>query len=110
MPASPLHLLLVDDNDLDALKIARAVEAMDVPHTLVRARDGLEALAHLKRGDAVTLILLDLKMPRMNGWTGGRTKSVNMTRAGIFRAETKPAKCPRICIGVKFLPSPSGTG
>lgn len=69
----PIHLLLVEDDDVEAEALQRAFRAWPLPHTLTIARDGLEALAVL-RGNAHTppllrphLILLDLNLPRMNG-------------------------------------------
>lgn len=90
MGAPPFRVLLVDDNDLDALKIARATAAMPTPHVLVRARDGLEALAHLRNDEAVSLILLDLKMPRMDGFEflAARESDPALSRIPLFVLST----------------------
>ena len=68
-----LEILVVDDDDADALMIEEALEATD-PHSAVRrVTDGREALDYLRRvgkfADAhrPDLILLDLNMPRMDG-------------------------------------------
>lgn len=62
----PRVLLIDDDADLrEALALGLAAHgiAVDV------ARDGADALARLDAGDArPDAILLDLGMPRMNGW------------------------------------------
>jgi CheY-like chemotaxis protein len=65
-------VLLVDDDQVDALALARAFRARQLRNPIVRARDGIEAL-QLLRGDgrpalaAPYIVLLDLNMPRMNG-------------------------------------------
>lgn len=64
-----ITLLLVEDDEIDAMAITRSLSKMDVRNPLIRACDGLEAL-ELLRSDAVPspfIILLDLQMPRLNG-------------------------------------------
>ena len=68
-------ILLVEDNPDDAVLTRRALEKSQVPHALQVARDGLEALDYLfsfgvgdqRRGAAPALILLDLKLPKVDG-------------------------------------------
>ena len=61
-------VLLVEDSDLDAERIGRAFAQLGVERTVVRARDGIEALERLGAdGSAFALMMLDLNMPRMNG-------------------------------------------
>lgn len=68
-----LHILLVDDDDIDVMNVQRAFKRNNILNPLYVARDGLEALEKL-RGDGPEalpkerrLVLLDLNMPRMNG-------------------------------------------
>lgn len=69
-----INILLVDDDDVAAEAVVRSLRkhAMDFPVTL--ARDGMEALEILHRThpdlliEKPYLILLDLNMPRMNGF------------------------------------------
>jgi CheY-like chemotaxis protein len=65
----PASILLVDDDDIDAESVKRALNKLKVGNTLVRARDGIEALELLDAGTISEpyLILLDINMPRMNG-------------------------------------------
>lgn len=66
----PLHILLVDDDDVDAMGVARAFRKLSVGNMLQRAHDGMEALMMLRTPGKVPypfLIMLDLNMPRMNG-------------------------------------------
>lgn len=68
-----LHILLVDDDEVDVMNVQRAFKKNNIVNPLYIARNGLEALQML-RGESEQkvpaerrLILLDLNMPRMNG-------------------------------------------
>ena len=66
----PITLLVVDDDDVDAMGIERALKKLNIRNPIVRARDGIEGLALLRQPNAVPqpyIILLDINMPRMNG-------------------------------------------
>ncbi|MEF2277341.1 response regulator [Deinococcus sp. YIM 134068] len=68
-----IQILLVEDNAADILLTEEAFSEAEFPHTLHLARDGVEALAFLRReGEHLgaphpDVILLDLNMPRMGG-------------------------------------------
>jgi len=63
-------ILLVDDDDVDAIITQRAVNDLKIANELVRKVDGEEALKYLKdeNNPRPCVILLDLNMPRMNGF------------------------------------------
>lgn len=60
----PSKVLVVDDSDLMHKMYAVFLRGV----SLVHARDGQEALEALDREPAVDLVLLDINMPRMNGF------------------------------------------
>jgi CheY-like chemotaxis protein len=68
-----LHILLVDDDEVDVMNVQRAFKKNNIINPLYIASNGIEALQML-RGEGVAqvpterrLILLDLNMPKMNG-------------------------------------------
>ena len=68
-----MQILVVDDDDADALMISEALEGVDAHANVERVADGREALDYLRREGRYAqahrpdLILLDLNMPRMDG-------------------------------------------
>jgi CheY-like chemotaxis protein len=68
-----LQILVVDDDDADALMIEEALDNTEMRTTVSRVADGREALDFLNRVEPYAdahrpdLILLDLNMPRMDG-------------------------------------------
>ncbi len=67
------ELLLVEDNPADVRLTQEAFSAATVPHRLHVAKDGVEAMAFLRREDGYAdapqpdLVLLDLNLPRKSG-------------------------------------------
>ena len=66
------RVLIVDDSRATraGLRVAFLNEGFDV----ATARDGVEALAYLNAGYAVDVIVLDLMMSGMDGWTFRRAQ------------------------------------
>ena len=66
---SPKPLLLVEDDNIDAMTVKRAMKELNVTNELIRASDGEQALDYLidSSKEKPCLILLDLNMPKMNG-------------------------------------------
>lgn len=65
-----IHLLLVEDDDLDVMNVHRALSQAPEVASITVARDGVEALMMLRAGEIGLdrlVVLVDLRMPRMSG-------------------------------------------
>ncbi|PRP66215.1 response regulator [Nonlabens agnitus] len=63
-----LRVLLIEDDTIEVMKLKRAIAKLEMPHEIVEAKNGEEALDILRNRDSLPdLILLDLNMPRING-------------------------------------------
>ena len=62
-------ILLVEDDDVDAMSVKRALNDLKVINPLVHKQNGEEALQYLRTEgkNRCCIILLDLNMPKMNG-------------------------------------------
>jgi len=64
-------ILVVDDDDVDVIGVQRALRKLKILNPVIRAHDGIEGLELLRNSSIVKrpyIILLDLNMPRMNGF------------------------------------------
>ena len=64
---SQKQILIVEDNEINRMLLG---EILSADYQGIEAENGLEALSVLKeRGDVISLILLDITMPVMDGYT-----------------------------------------
>ena len=68
-----IHILLVEDDEIDAEAVVRAFRRQNITNPLTIVQDGIEAL-NVLRGEgghqklsSPYIILLDINLPRMNG-------------------------------------------
>ena len=72
-PGHGMEILLVEDSPSDVRLLREALNEADGDHRLHVAKDGVAAMAYLRRGPGATalgrpsLILLDLNLPRKSG-------------------------------------------
>lgn len=62
------QVLLIEDDDIDAMAVERLLNKVDFHPTIVRVKNGKEALDILATPPPFFAILLDLNMPKMNGF------------------------------------------
>jgi CheY-like chemotaxis protein len=73
MNGSMVSILVVDDDKVDMMAIKRSLRALKIANPIIEARNGIEALEHLRGENGCEkvpqpcLVLLDLNMPRMDG-------------------------------------------
>ncbi len=70
MKSQRIHLLLVEDDDVDVMNVHRALASAPEVASVTVARDGVEALRLLRAGELPMerlIVVADLRMPRMSG-------------------------------------------
>ncbi len=70
MKSQRIHLLLVEDDDLDVMNVHRALAQAPEVASITVARDGVEALKLLRSSGLPMerlVAVIDLRMPRMSG-------------------------------------------
>ena len=123
-PVKPKKILVVDDSDL----MHRMYGVMLRVGGLVAARDGEEALAKIVADPEIDLVLLDINMPKMNGFellrelgarglvpalrvivvtTEGRDEDAQRgLAAGAAAYLTKPFRAEEVRAAIAALPEP----
>lgn len=108
-----IHPVLVveDENDIRELMAAILESA---GYTVSVARHGAEALAYLKGGSRPCIILLDLMMPVMDGWTfySEKQKDPEIAAIPILVVSAVDRQDPRngVMKAVAHLPKPLDIG
>lgn len=84
----------------------------DTPYAFLSARNGVEAIAAFKKNDSISLILMDMEMPVMDGYTAARTirslmgkKNVPIIAMTAHEGEDELQQCLRAgCTGYLSKP------
>ncbi len=61
-------IMVVDDNPDHLHTIKQTIEKMDDEYKVLCASNGISCIKLLKNNEIPDLILLDIMMPKMNGW------------------------------------------
>lgn len=63
-----LSILLIEDDMIEVMKMQRIITKSNLPHKIIEAKNGQEALDYLRGDNSLPdIIFLDLNMPHMNG-------------------------------------------
>ena len=78
----PATLLVVDDEPVNLALIHLLVEELEIPVRVATAENGLQAVS-MARELTPTLVLMDLKMPGLDGWEATRQLKADPATAAI---------------------------
>jgi CheY-like chemotaxis protein len=63
-----LKILFIEDDTIESMKFNRVLKTLELPHQIIEAKNGEEALEILKEKQRLPeIIILDLNMPKMDG-------------------------------------------
>lgn len=63
-----LTILLIEDDLIEVMKVKRTISSFNLPHKILEAKNGDEALKYLKSDHPLPdILLLDLNMPKISG-------------------------------------------
>ncbi|KOH45929.1 response regulator [Sunxiuqinia dokdonensis] len=76
MSKNQIHILIAEDEEFNYLYLAEVLSEFNVK--LYRAKDGLSAVEQCQSNPDIDLVLMDIRMPVMDGYTA--TKEIKMNR------------------------------
>jgi len=87
-------VLVVEDNSINSLLVTRVLEKNGF--NCITAADGLEAVEKFKNGNQIDIILMDIQMPRMDGF-----EALRIIRE--FEKETGAARTPVMALSAHVM-------
>ncbi|NOY38570.1 MAG: response regulator [Chlorobi bacterium] len=66
-----MKILIAEDNDLNYMILERLLQAV-IDASVIRAENGKEAVEYCKTHPEIALVLMDIKMPVMDGYEATR--------------------------------------
>jgi CheY-like chemotaxis protein len=122
----PTHspILVVDDEPTDTYFVRRALNAAGIPNPVIGCADGEDAVGFLESarfgGQRPCLILLDMKMPRMNGpefltWVRAQPEFATLKIVMLSNSDSPTDRAQALALGaddylVKFPPEDELSG
>ena len=79
IPASSITILIAEDDDVSSFLLNKTLKGENI--TLLHAGNGLEAVGMVKNHPEIELVLMDIKMPVMNGFVA--TKHIKQLRPDL---------------------------
>ncbi|MDO8929463.1 MAG: response regulator, partial [Bacteroidota bacterium] len=74
-------ILIVEDEEVNYLYLEALIELTNLNTKLIHAKNGKEAIETCKKNEQINLVLMDIKMPVMNGYEA--TKEIKKYRPGL---------------------------
>lgn len=66
MQSDQMSILIAEDEDINFLYIKEVLKSLNC--IILHAKNGVEAVSYCRNDDSIVLVLMDIKMPLMNGF------------------------------------------
>ena len=93
-----ITILLVDDDEVDVMAVRRALKELNVKNPVAVCHDGAQALQWLKANPKPGLVLLDLRMPVMDGleFLNQAKKDLDLRKIPVVALTTSKEETDRV--------------